>query len=46
MRCIANLRLLHEPTYICQHVNPLEFSHLIKRNSEMWVEIGETVICD
>ena len=39
MRCIANLRLLHEPTYICQHVNPLEFSHLIKRNSEMWVEL-------
>ena len=32
MRCIASLRLLHEPTYICQHINPLEFSHLIKRN--------------
>ena len=35
----GNCRLLQDPMYIMQHVEPTEFSHLFKRGSDMFVDI-------
>ena len=36
---ISNLRLLYESSYICEHINSLDYPHLIKRNSEHWQDL-------
>ena len=36
---ISNLRLLYESSYISENINPLDYPHLMKRNSEHWQDL-------